>query len=149
MCDVCRDVTRLDGVRSKNQVWRPNFRTWGLSAANVLYWKKYLWHCWDLPAPSAVIGRPRQWFVALGIMPLWLSPWTFDPLSRHKVWKWLRFCKNEATINNHHDCAVKLRNTGCFTIVETKRQLLKPLSMTLFIFLFPDCHREIVNLSIY
>jgi len=38
--------------------------------------------------------------------------------------------------------------TGCFTIVETKRQLLKPLSMTLFIFLFPDCHREIVNLSI-
>ena len=40
-------------------------------------------------------------------------------------------------------------STGCFTIVETKRQLLKPLSMTLFIFLFPDCHREIVNLSIY
>jgi len=39
--------------------------------------------------------------------------------------------------------------TGCITIVETKRQLLKPLSMTLFIFLFPDCHREIVNLSIY
>ena len=39
--------------------------------------------------------------------------------------------------------------TGCFTIVETKRQLLKPLSMTLFIFLFPDCYREIVNLSIY
>jgi len=39
--------------------------------------------------------------------------------------------------------------TGCFTIVETKRQLLKPLSMTLFLFLFPDCHREIVNLSIY
>ena len=39
--------------------------------------------------------------------------------------------------------------TGCFTIVEIKRQLLKPLSMTLFIFLFPDCHREIVNLSIY
>ena len=39
--------------------------------------------------------------------------------------------------------------TGCFTIVETKRQLLKPLSMTLFIFLFPDCHKETVNLSIY
>ena len=40
-------------------------------------------------------------------------------------------------------------STGCFTIVETKQQLLTPLSMTLFIFLFPDCHREIVNLSIY
>ena len=40
-------------------------------------------------------------------------------------------------------------STGYFTIVETKRLLLKPLSITLFIFLFPDCHREIVNLSIY
>ena len=47
------------------------------------------------------------------------------------------------------DNRTHLQNTGCFTIVETKRQLLKPLSMTLFIFLFPDCHREIVNLSIY
>ena len=42
-----------------------------------------------------------------------------------------------------------LRSTGCFTIVETKRKLLKPLLMTLFIFLFPNCHKEIVNLSIY
>ena len=69
-------------------------------------------------------------------------------------------------INKHTNCApschwlrcektclnvlvFRLQNTGCFTIVETKRQFLKPLSMTLFIFLFPDCHREIVNLSIY
>jgi len=44
---------------------------------------------------------------------------------------------------------IRAWHTGCFTIVETKRQLLKPLSMTLFIFLFPDCRREIVNLSIY
>jgi len=50
----------------------------------------------------------------------------------------LKPCKRSVTLN-----------TGCFTIVETKRQLLKPLSMTLFIFLLPDCHREIVNLSIY
>ena len=49
----------------------------------------------------------------------------------------------------HLRFAIEDKNTGCFTIVETKRQLLKPLSMTLFIFLFPDCHREIVNLSIY
>jgi len=27
-------------------------------------------------------------------------------------------------------------STGCFTIVETKRQVLNPLSMSLFIFLF-------------
>jgi len=48
------------------------------------------------------------------------------------------------------DCSALLGIcTGCFTIVETKRQLLKPLSTTLFIFFFPDCHREIVNLSIY
>jgi len=36
---------------------------------------------------------------------------TFDPLSLHKVWKWLWFCENEATINYHHGSAVKFRNT--------------------------------------
>jgi len=42
---------RLDGSRSKKQVWRPHFRTWSLPEANVLYWKKCLWHCWDFSAP--------------------------------------------------------------------------------------------------
>ena len=36
---------------------------------------------------------------------------TFNPLSLHKVWKWLWFCEKEATINYHHGSAVKLRNT--------------------------------------
>jgi len=35
-----RGATRLDGVRGKMQVWRPHVRTWGLSEANVLYWRK-------------------------------------------------------------------------------------------------------------
>jgi len=42
------------------QVWRPDIRTWGLSEANVEYWRKYLWHCWDFSAPPAVIRRPRS-----------------------------------------------------------------------------------------
>ena len=33
----------------------PHVPTWGLSEANVLYWRKSLWHCWDFSAPSAVI----------------------------------------------------------------------------------------------
>ena len=60
-CDCCgssRNVTRLDGVRGKKQVWRPHVRTWGLSEANVLYWRKYLWHCWDFMAPSQWFGTP-------------------------------------------------------------------------------------------
>ena len=51
-------VMRLDGSLGKKQVWRPHVRTWGLSEANVLYWRKYLWHCWDFFAPPAVIRRP-------------------------------------------------------------------------------------------
>jgi len=47
-----RGVTRLDGARGKKQVWRPRVRTYGLSEANVLYWRKYLWHCWDFSAPG-------------------------------------------------------------------------------------------------
>jgi len=42
-----RGVTRIDGARGKKQLWRPHVRTWGLSEANVLYWRKCLWHCWD------------------------------------------------------------------------------------------------------
>jgi len=37
-----RGVTRWDGARGKKQVWRPRVRNWGLSEANVLYWRKYL-----------------------------------------------------------------------------------------------------------
>jgi len=40
-----RSVTRLDGTRGKKQVWQSYLRTCGLSEANVLYWRNYLWHC--------------------------------------------------------------------------------------------------------
>ena len=53
-----RGVTRLDGARGKKQVWRLHVRIWGLSEANVLYWRKYLWHCWDFSAPPTVIWLP-------------------------------------------------------------------------------------------
>jgi len=36
----------------KKQVWCHRGRTWALSEANLLYWRKYLWHCWDFSAPS-------------------------------------------------------------------------------------------------
>ena len=53
-----RGVTRLDGAQGKKQVWRPHVRTWGLSEANVLFWRKYLWHCWDFMAPPQWFGTP-------------------------------------------------------------------------------------------
>ena len=61
-CENCalRGVTRLDGVRGKKQVWRPQVRTCGLSEANALYWRKYLWHCWDFSAPPAGIRHPHD-----------------------------------------------------------------------------------------
>jgi len=57
-----RGVTWLDGARGKKQVWHPYVGTWGLSEANVLCWRKYLWQCWDFSAPLAVILCPPQWF---------------------------------------------------------------------------------------
>jgi len=53
-----RGVTRLDGAQGKKQVWRLHVRTSGLSEANLLYWRKYLWHLWKFPASPAVIRRP-------------------------------------------------------------------------------------------
>jgi len=86
-------------------------------------------HCSLYPVSSFVLGRSEpRWTLVLRSLQL---PHAFYTSMYLEV------------------IAVLHYNTGCFTIVETKRRLLKPLSMTLFIFLFPDCHREIVNLSIY
>jgi len=47
-------------ARSK---FAPRVRTWCLSEANVLYWRKYLWHCWDIAAPGKLCPFPssRPW----------------------------------------------------------------------------------------
>jgi len=59
---------RLDGTHGKKQIWRSHLRTWGLSEANALYWRKYLWHCWDFSAPL-------QWYGTQEIVcPLCYAP---------------------------------------------------------------------------
>ena len=55
-----RGVTRLYGARGKKRVWRHHVRTWGLSEANVLHWRKYF---------VTLVGL----FGARGIVPL-VSP---------------------------------------------------------------------------
>jgi len=47
---MCKGVTRLDGALGKKRVWRLMFEP-GLSEANVLFWKKCLWHCFDFLDP--------------------------------------------------------------------------------------------------
>ena len=56
-------------TQGRNEIrWRPgqeaslvppcsNLRSW---EENALYWIKYLWHCWDFPAPPTVIRRPEN-----------------------------------------------------------------------------------------
>jgi len=44
--------------RGKKQTWLPHVRYWALSEANLLYWRKCLWHFWDFSAYP-------QWFDAL------------------------------------------------------------------------------------
>jgi len=48
---VGRGVARLNGARGKKQIWHPHSRTWTLSEAYFLYWKRYLWHYWYFSAP--------------------------------------------------------------------------------------------------
>ena len=63
-------LTRLDGARGKKKVWRPYVRIWGLSEANVLYWRKCLWHCWDFSAsPGAPIVIRRRGIYHLPCLP--------------------------------------------------------------------------------
>jgi len=51
-------LMRLDDSRIEEQVWRLNVGPRGLSEANVLYWRKYLWRCWDFRRPGNC-GPPR------------------------------------------------------------------------------------------
>ena len=44
--------------------------------------------------------------------------------------------ENEHLVLYVIDAKASIMHTGCFTIIETKRQLLKPLPMTLFFFCF-------------
>jgi len=50
-CQSTRCVLRLGDARGKKQVWRPHVRTWGLSEAKVLEWRKFLRNFWDFLAP--------------------------------------------------------------------------------------------------
>ena len=63
MLDWCKGKC----CQGRNEVrWRsgqetslaPHVWTWDLSEANLLYWKKYLWHCWNFSAFLAVNRRP-------------------------------------------------------------------------------------------
>jgi len=57
---VARGVSRLGGARGKKKNWRPHVRTWTLSEANLLYWRKYLWHCWDISASTRSDSAPGK-----------------------------------------------------------------------------------------
>ena len=52
----CKDEVRW---RLGIQVWRPHVWNWGLSEANVLFWKKCSWYCCNF-LPPVVIRRPRN-----------------------------------------------------------------------------------------
>ena len=55
---MASDVTRLDGARSKKQVWRPHVRNWGRGEENMLHWRKHLWHFWTFRRPPYWFGAP-------------------------------------------------------------------------------------------
>jgi len=72
--ETARAVPRSDGARGKKRVWRPHVRNWDLSEANVLHWRKYLWHYWDFSTPGELCplvtpletNKPQNSPVAMG-----------------------------------------------------------------------------------
>jgi len=104
----CRGVTRLHGARGKKQVWRSRVWTWSLSEANVLYWRKYLWHCWDFLAPPFVIWRPGN-CAPLATPLCWWHSICFNRLERYTNnsntylcgWRIMHCLKK--TTSNHHN----------------------------------------------
>ena len=44
----------------KDLGFAPNLRSFGSKC--ILYWRKYLWHCWDFSKSPAAIRRPLQCF---------------------------------------------------------------------------------------
>jgi len=57
-CHALRGVTRLDGARGRKPVRRPHDRTRGLSEANLLYLRNYLWHFCDFSTSPYWFGTP-------------------------------------------------------------------------------------------
>ena len=67
--EACRMCSVLCRYQRRNEVrWRPgqeaslvpHVRNWALLQANLLHWRKYLWHCWNFSAPPAAIWRPHS-----------------------------------------------------------------------------------------
>jgi len=63
---------RLDGTQGKKQFWL--VQNWGLSEANLLHWRKYLWHSWDVLSPTAAVRHPHNDFAPSELHPYHYAP---------------------------------------------------------------------------
>ena len=75
------------GARNKFDTTCSNLRSFG---SNILYWRKYLRHCWDFSAPGALCSPPRYATVSsrqvvhhphiswIDVSDTGASPWTTD-----------------------------------------------------------------------
>jgi len=63
---ICCKIHHTQGHNEAR--WRPwqetnlasRVRTWCLSEPNALYWRKYLWHCWDFSSPPCSDSAPGE-----------------------------------------------------------------------------------------
>jgi len=80
---MCRKVTRLDAPWGKKQVRHSHVLTWGHSEANVLFWKKCLWHWCDCLLP-AVNRRPGNCAPLPPSLRLWCYAIKIEKFSENK-----------------------------------------------------------------
>ena len=102
---MANGATRLDGAWGEKQVWRPHVRIWGLSEANALHWRKYLWHCWEFSTRPTVIWRPHS-----DSAPKELCPPCYPSL---RPWPW-RQLRHETFASNKHSLWSKLSKSSNF-----------------------------------
>ena len=106
-----RGVTRLDGVCGKKQVWRPHVRAWGLTKANLLFWK--------IAYDIVVTFSPPQWFRTRGIVPpypslrLWWYTIKIGKFSENKQIS----CPNVMNFYSMNIC--NFRTQYCMDLVQT------------------------------
>jgi len=59
--DTPKGVQKLRINQGGNELnWRPHVWTWRSFGSNVLYWGKYMWHCWDFWRRQHSFGAPAE-----------------------------------------------------------------------------------------
>jgi len=88
---------------ARNKFGAPMFKPEVFREANVLYWRKCWWHCWDFSVSHAVIWRPIVIRRQKNCVPPSLRPWLCS--------SWLKPCPANYIVGNTSSNKANFRKT--------------------------------------